>query len=439
MQKKIIALAVAGLVSGAAFAQTNVTIYGVADGSFEMTKGSGGNGGAIVAGAQTVNSFASKNRVAANASLIGFRGSEDLGQGLKAVFQFENELDITSGNNAVGGAAGNVRPNGLGNRDTFVGLAGGFGTVAIGWLSSPHRSTGAKFDVMPGAAGAGGSLNIIGRVNTGSIYNGIGAAGTTAHTFGNTGTLANNVGVIGRHSAIAYISPKFSGLNGVLAFVPGENEDNTATAATRPSRNPSAWNLALHYDMGPLSVSYSFLNIKDFGTGQTAATMTALDLSGAEKHKAQLLAARYVFGDTTASFMWDTVKSNLADGAAAGITGDVTNKRNAWYLGLAHKMGANNVSFAYAKAGDNSVGLGSRAVVGINNNTGSGAKMLSLRYGYDFSKRTQAYGQYSKISNGNNASYDFGVTSTNLQGAGNGAVFAGADPQIINFGIRHTF
>ena len=438
MQKKIIALAVAGLVSGAAFAQTNVTIYGVADGSFEMTKGSGGNGVAV-AGTST-NSFASKNRVASNASLIGFRGTEDLGGGLRAVYQFESELDITSGN--AGAGSGNVRATGLGNRDTFVGLAGGFGTVAIGWLSSPHRSTGAKYDVMPGATGSGSSLNIIGRVNTGSIYNGIGAPGTTAHTFGtNAGTLGpNNAGVIARHSAIAYTSPKFSGLNGVLVFVPGETEDNTATAAGRPSRNPSAWNLALHYDMGPLSVSYSYLDIKDFGAGTAGATVasTVFDTSGAEKHKAQLLGARYVFGDTTASFMWDTVKSNLADGTGAA-TGDITNKRNAWYLGLAHKMGANNVSFAYAKAGNNSVGLGSRAVAGTDYNTGSGARLLSLRYGYDFSKRTQAYGQWSKISNGQNASFDFGTGGTNLQGAGNGAVFAGADPQIINVGIRHTF
>jgi predicted porin len=61
MQKKIIALAVAGLVSGAAFAQSNVTVYGIR----KAKSTDGGQDG----------------------SRVGFKGTEDLGNGLSAFFQ----------------------------------------------------------------------------------------------------------------------------------------------------------------------------------------------------------------------------------------------------------------------------------------------------------------------------------------------------------------
>jgi predicted porin len=73
MQKKVIALAVAALASSAAFAQTNVTVYGVVDMGQAWVKGSGAaNGG------QTQSTV---GRLDSNSSHIGFKGVEDLGNG----------------------------------------------------------------------------------------------------------------------------------------------------------------------------------------------------------------------------------------------------------------------------------------------------------------------------------------------------------------------
>ncbi len=117
MQKKIIALAVAGLASTAAFAQTNVVVYGVADGTFDYVWQSGSKlntvnstvltdnaTGNILASQFTASSQANDvklNRVSANSSYIGFKGSEDLGNGLKALFQYEMTVnfDNATGNN----------------------------------------------------------------------------------------------------------------------------------------------------------------------------------------------------------------------------------------------------------------------------------------------------------------------------------------------------
>ena len=91
MQKKIIALAVAGLVSGAAFAQSNVTVYGIADAAFQYSSSSYVNG---------VKSQSAINDGGQDGSRVGFKGTEDLGNGLsrrkRAKRVLKHHLDITA-------------------------------------------------------------------------------------------------------------------------------------------------------------------------------------------------------------------------------------------------------------------------------------------------------------------------------------------------------
>ena len=112
MQKKLIALAVAGLASTAAFAQTNVVVYGVADGSFDYVWQSGSklNTRQLLTPAVTLLASSPSpsvfvlyaeqrrrfTRVSANSSYLGFKGSEDLGNGLKAIFQYETTVNFDS-------------------------------------------------------------------------------------------------------------------------------------------------------------------------------------------------------------------------------------------------------------------------------------------------------------------------------------------------------
>ena len=109
MQKKLIALAIAGLVSAPAFAQSNVTIYGVAD-------------AAIGIGEHGDNDFQGVVNGILSGSRIGFRGTEDLGNGLKAVFTLEQGFNIDNGNSSSSRAF---------HRQAFVGVAGGLGGWAI--------------------------------------------------------------------------------------------------------------------------------------------------------------------------------------------------------------------------------------------------------------------------------------------------------------------
>lgn len=121
MKKTLIALAVVGF-SGAAMAQSSLNLYGVADiwvGKYKGESAEMGSGGV-------------------STSRLGFKGTEDLGGGLKAHFNFEQKLDLTNGGT-------NAKTF---DRQANVGFSGGFGTVKLG------RSFNAMDDVF-GAANSG--------------------------------------------------------------------------------------------------------------------------------------------------------------------------------------------------------------------------------------------------------------------------------------------
>jgi predicted porin len=89
MKKSLIALAVLA-ASGAAMAQSSVTVFGVVDEAVSYTNG-GVNWNGINSGGNAT-------------SRIGFRGTEDLGNGLKAVFTLEQGINIDDGT-GLGGAS----------------------------------------------------------------------------------------------------------------------------------------------------------------------------------------------------------------------------------------------------------------------------------------------------------------------------------------------
>ena len=129
MQKKLIALAVASLASGAALAQTNVTLYGVVDAGYLYSSGNSPTG--------NDRTFSGISSGISAGNRIGFKGSEALGNGLKAVFTLEYGLDIDT-NQGIG-------TGGLNARQQFVGLASDkLGTVALGRQYAPGFMASAR-------------------------------------------------------------------------------------------------------------------------------------------------------------------------------------------------------------------------------------------------------------------------------------------------------
>ncbi|MGH8771704.1 MAG: porin, partial [Burkholderiales bacterium] len=132
MKKKLLALVLSNLFSAGAFAQgSNVTVYGTLNADFENVERDGatsppdaGNSfvpsSAVLGSPITGADLESRNRVSSNSSNIGFRGTEDLGNGLKAIFQLESSINLDAGGGNLGG------------RNSNVGLTGAWGTVFYG-------------------------------------------------------------------------------------------------------------------------------------------------------------------------------------------------------------------------------------------------------------------------------------------------------------------
>ena len=225
MQKKLIALAVASLASGAAFAQTNVTIYGIADAGYVYSSGDPIRG---VAGTNTFSGIVSG---VLSGSRLGFRGEEALGNGLKAIFTLEYALDI-DGNYGLGNSA-----SGLQSRQQFVGLSSAtLGTVALGRQYSPGYQATANNDPMGGAL-------------------------VESQSF-----LSNNAGyTITPNSparwdnALTYTTPNWSGFSAKAIYSFGETSTNNKGGGTYNDKivsitDNSKWALGANYANGPLNI-----------------------------------------------------------------------------------------------------------------------------------------------------------------------------------------
>jgi len=368
MQKKLVVLAIAGL-SGAALAQSNVTIYGVADATFDIINVSGGS--AALSG-NTPNF----TRVSTNGSRIGFKGTENLGNGLSALFQFESNANFDSA-----GALGT-------SRDSFVGLSGAFGKVILGNLSTPTRVLPGKLDVNAGGDGIGSNQAVLGKLGGGLARNVGARSATTASTFD---TRFNN--------AIAYTTPAFSGLQATVAYVANENKTDTAGAGL----NTSAYDLGLNYNNGPILVGLTYAEVReknDVAAGAPYGSGTLKTYLGSDQKLKELrLGGKYDF-------------------AAATIGGTYNVTTNG------------KLTAQYYHAGDLDKSTGA------DDNTG--ARFYTLGYEHSLSKRTLLKANYAYLKNDDKTStngfggYDFGKNSSGF--AGDEIKVSG-----LQVGLRHSF
>lgn len=258
MQKNLIALAVAGLASTGAFAQANVTVYGIADGSFDVVRVSNTAGD---------TDLGNTTRVSTNSSYIGFKGAEALGNGLTAVFQLESGVSFE--NTGSFGAT----------RDSFVGVAGGFGTVVLGNLTGPTRALGAAVDVNAGATGIGANSALLGKLGNNLIgstdANGNYGGGSTC---GRSSTCTSIFDTRWKN-AIAYVSPSFAGLSVTAAYVANENKAFQGASAA----NTTGYDVGLKYANGPAmaAVTYNAVSLgQTFAGGSKQADVSDFRVGG---------------------------------------------------------------------------------------------------------------------------------------------------------------
>lgn len=218
MQKKLIALAIAGLVSAPAFAQSNVTIYGIADAAVGFGSSDDSDFRGVVGG------VLSGNR-------IGFKGSEDLGNGLKAVFQLEQGYNIDDGTFHQ-----STRQF---SRQAWVGLQGSFGTVGLGRQYAPGYFAG--YDAAMSS-----------QVSPQSIFT---AGAGLSITPNSPARWNNSVAYTGSFGAVT-ARAIYSANDGELTSRPGLGYEET------PARDDK-WGVSAEYANGPLKAGVFYHYLKD--------------------------------------------------------------------------------------------------------------------------------------------------------------------------------
>ncbi len=374
MKKSLIALAALATVATAAQAQSSVTIYGIVDAGIARTN-SDANG-------QSVTGMANGGLAT---SRLGFRGTEDLGSGLKANFVLEAEFLADNGSQASTAEA-------LFARQSTVGLEGGFGRVDLGRINSGSYALQAKFDPM-------GANNIGGIIATAQI------------------------GQVRVENSVTYTSPSFNGLQ--VALQTGTRTSSTTATygeiagETSGNRNNTA---SLSYTAGKLELAAYFADSKD--------------AAGTKLHENTGAFARYDFGvaRVTAGYINVDYKNKAAAASLTAAsntsspfstTGD-TVETTKTFVGVNVPVSTNLTV----------TGLVEQIQYKRYQSSDREPMIYTLGATYNLSKRTALYAIYSQV-NQDNGSAQTNVSTTKF------AEFSGAkadkDKTAYAVGIRHSF
>jgi predicted porin len=377
MQKKLIVLALASAFAVPAFAATsNVDISGKMAFSVGSLSGTGTSDDGMVVNDEN--------------SRISVKGSEDLGNGLKAGFAATYQFNANqSGTNFAG-------------QEIYGSLGGGFGTVIYGVHDNLVKGIGRKVDLFGD------------------------------QTAGDARYMTKQGFIDGRGgNVVAYVSPSFSGLQAAVAYNPDEKKG---------SNNGAAGMASLSYTNGPLYAALGYYKVDNNGSkaasagGLTSTTVAACigpvctaptttivvyttfaaaaAVAGSDE-KGWRAGLGYTMGDLKLVGLYQKVDN------AGGIA---SKDSKTWGAGAAYKMGAITLKGQYYS---NNASAAS-----------SDSKMYVVGADYSLSKRTTVQLAYNKVKNDTAASLGGGAVTG---GADSYTIAKGKDPSRLTLGVRHDF
>jgi predicted porin len=327
--------AVLAMAAASASAQSNVTIYGLFDVGAQLEDSSAGKTVKVVSGGRS-------------GSRLGFRGTEDLGGGLSAVWLAESGINLDTGGLGQGGR--------FMGRQVYVGLKGAWGTLVGGRVATFGSGTG--------------SFDMFGEIDPMATAFGIASLGSTMSTA--TGLRVDN--------SLLYQSPDIRGFQaGLLHSVQAVNNEVPGRGA-----NIYLTGLGAKYAAGPL---YAAVTYEQANNPAGAKDEKHLQVGAAWDFKVVRLHAAY--GRELNLFSTALNISGTTNGAGA----------KSWMAGITAPLGSGILRSSYQTRDGGEVGGENRDV-----------RVVSVGYEYFFSKRTSAYAVVAdadgKGTLDNNPSYD---------------------------------
>ena len=332
MKKQLIAAAIAAAVAAPAAMAGAPTVYGQFNLSIDTESKTYNSGAtAVKTGGSSVNS---------NGSRVGIKGAEDLGNGLKALYQLEWQVDIAGGKKA--GATET-----LSARNAYVGLAGGFGAFLLGRHDTPTK-VAQPTDTFNDGAG-----------DNKPMAGGLGFGGAGAE--------------IRAANVLAWVSPSFNGVKLIVAGV--SPEQDTAGTRITPSLG-DAVSAAIMYGSKKeglyLSAGYDTFD-KKIVNGATASFTQ------------YRLAAQYTYGPLMGNIMYASYDD--------GVSGNTNNQEgNNVQVNVAYTVGAATLKAKYSNIDYKPSGAKDGSAWGIGMDYALGKKTTGYVEYVSFDKNTRDTG-----------------------------------------------
>lgn len=306
----IVTLAAAMALPVSALADTsNVTVYGQIDMSYDVTK----------------NGVIGANKVSSNVSKIGLKGAEDLGDGLSAIWQIEQQIDID--NNATN-SDNNPAKNSFASRNSFGGLkSDSMGTLLLGRHDSPYKLATRKLDVFGDTIADNRSL--------------MGKAGAFDARTANT---------------VMYMSPKMSGFTALAAY-----EAVAETVTVAGTQKGSHWSFAGQYEGDGIQA----------GIGYDTSKLNVAAAAAQTKSTAWKIGGGYTMDAFNVNAVYESTKTD----AVAPL------KQNNVYLSGKYSFGNDAVKLAYTMAGkiDSRAGTDAKQLsLGYDHNLSKRTKVYAI-------------------------------------------------------------
>ncbi len=431
LQRCAFAVALA-LASGSAFSQasktattpvvadTLVQLYGHLDLSIDDV--SKGIAGKTQGGNTATGKLGYQPDISSNLSYLGVRGGTDLTPSLRGIFQVETQIDVsatpgpsTVPDNSVKGA--------LASRNSYLGIAGGWGAFKVGKTDAPYKLSTARMDPFSASIGD---------------YNSI---------MGNTGG-DNRAEFDTRFShAMWYESPSMSGFRVNALWAPGQNRssDNITAASGEPdctggNQPPcndgsfgDAYSIAGLYQAGSLYAIAAYerhSNVNRTGDEATGGGPAPLGAVGIANEQAYKVGVQYKFGSTTLNAIVERMTRNAPD------PNFNERQRTGFWLAATQKFGAaDDLNIGWAHAGKTPGDPGAGPVDNESN-------LFALGYKHHFSSRANWYAVIARQGNHDGAHYDLGASghgiTTDCHDA-NGNCFTGGKVQGVSVGMQYNF
>lgn len=389
MKKSLIAVAVAGLFA-APVAMAEVTLSGAINLGIEIGKSSAGT-------APGGNSL-TQTLLNSNYSHVDLESVDDIGGGNKVIFHYQlyaMPQNATGINDA--------------NRNSFLGIAGGWGAFKMGTNENVYERMMYTADPIDGAVGPGGNLNILGTPGAGRLFEaGQGSCGPAVG--------AGCVDFYRRTDhTIWYESPNFSGFSFEVDYT--LSAFKTAGAA---GIDPKVLSIGGKFqpEGAPFYVDLAYEKHDDmFGanlipggaTGGNSSSDTGVQVGGGMS-----------FGDLGLHLRYESLKYKT-EGIAAGLVSEY--KRNAYWFGVKYNLPSGYIG--------GELGIAQEGKTNLATVADTGAKMFAVGYFHNLSKQSQLQFIYGRTDNQDAATYA-------QAGTPNGGV-AGSDHQVLHVGLKHTY